>query len=43
VLALVNLARSRVKERFGIALETEVKIVGEFLAGEIRAPEGTVG
>ncbi len=35
VLALVNLARSRVKERFGIALETEVKLVGEFLAGEI--------
>jgi UDP-N-acetylmuramate dehydrogenase len=43
VLALVNLARSRVKERFGISLETEVKLVGEFLADEIRAPEGGVG
>ncbi len=40
VLALVNLARSRVKERFGIVLETEVRLVGEFLAedlGELRA------
>jgi UDP-N-acetylmuramate dehydrogenase len=35
VLALVNLARSRVKDRFGVALETEVRLVGEFLAGEI--------
>jgi UDP-N-acetylmuramate dehydrogenase len=43
VLALVNLARSRVKERFGIALETEVRLVGEFLADEIRAPGGGVG
>jgi UDP-N-acetylmuramate dehydrogenase len=32
VLALVELARSRVKDRFGIALETEVRLVGEFLA-----------
>jgi UDP-N-acetylmuramate dehydrogenase len=32
VLALMNLARSRVKERFGIALDTEVKLLGEFLA-----------
>jgi len=32
VLALVNLARSRVKERFGIVLETEVRLVGDFLA-----------
>ena len=30
VLALVNLARARVKERFGIVLETEVRLVGEF-------------
>ncbi len=35
VLALVNLARSRVKERFGIVLETEVKLLGEFLAEEV--------
>jgi UDP-N-acetylmuramate dehydrogenase len=35
VLALMNLARSRVKERFGIVLETEVKLLGEFLADEI--------
>jgi UDP-N-acetylmuramate dehydrogenase len=35
VLALLKLARSRVKERFGIALETEVKLLGEFLAAEI--------
>ena len=34
VLALVNLARSRVKERFGITLEPEVRLAGEFLAGE---------
>jgi UDP-N-acetylmuramate dehydrogenase len=34
VLALVNLARSRVKERFGIALEPEVRLAGEFLADE---------
>ncbi len=35
VLALVNLARSRVKERFGIALETEVRLLGEFLAEDV--------
>jgi UDP-N-acetylmuramate dehydrogenase len=35
VLALMNLARSRVKERFGTVLETEVKLLGEFLAEEI--------
>ncbi len=34
VLALVNLARSRVKEAFGRVLEPEVRLVGEFLAGE---------
>jgi UDP-N-acetylmuramate dehydrogenase len=36
VLGLVNLARSRVKERFGIALETEVRLVGAFLAGDLQ-------
>lgn len=36
VLTLVNLARSRVLERFGIRLETEVKLLGEFLADEIE-------
>lgn len=35
VLSLMNLARSRVKERFGVTLETEVKLLGEFLAGEV--------
>lgn len=35
VLTLMNLARSRVKERFGIVLETEVKLLGEFLADEL--------
>jgi UDP-N-acetylmuramate dehydrogenase len=34
VLALVNLARSRVKEGFGITLEPEVRLAGEFLADE---------
>jgi UDP-N-acetylmuramate dehydrogenase len=34
VLALVHLARSRVTERFGIALETEVRLLGEFPAEE---------
>lgn len=34
VLVLVKLARSRVKERFGIDLEPEVRLMGEFLAGE---------
>jgi UDP-N-acetylmuramate dehydrogenase len=36
VLALMKLARSRVKEQFGIVLETEVKLIGEFLADEIE-------
>lgn len=36
VLTLVNLARSRVKERFGIVLETEVRLLGEFLADEVQ-------
>ncbi len=35
VLALMNLARSRVKETFGIALEAEVRLLGEFLADEV--------
>jgi UDP-N-acetylmuramate dehydrogenase len=35
VLALIHLARTRVKERFGIALETEVRLAGEFLADEV--------
>jgi UDP-N-acetylmuramate dehydrogenase len=30
VLALVDLASARVKERFGIVLETEVRLLGEF-------------
>jgi UDP-N-acetylmuramate dehydrogenase len=34
VLALVNLARARVKDAFGIALEPEVRLAGEFLADE---------
>ncbi len=40
VLALVRLARARVRERFGIALEPEVRLLGEFLAedlGDLRA------
>jgi UDP-N-acetylmuramate dehydrogenase len=40
VLALVSLARARVKERFGIVLEPEVRLLGEFLAedlGDLRA------
>ncbi|HEX9244178.1 MAG TPA: UDP-N-acetylmuramate dehydrogenase [Anaeromyxobacter sp.] len=36
VLGLVNLARSRVKERFGIALETEVRLAGAFLAEDLQ-------
>jgi UDP-N-acetylmuramate dehydrogenase len=34
VLALMNLARSRVRERFGVVLEPEVRLVGEFEEGE---------
>jgi UDP-N-acetylmuramate dehydrogenase len=33
VLALVELARARVRERFGVALETEVRLLGEFSEG----------
>jgi UDP-N-acetylmuramate dehydrogenase len=35
VLALIRLARARVRERFGVILETEVRFLGEFLAGEL--------
>jgi UDP-N-acetylmuramate dehydrogenase len=38
VLALVNLARSRVKARFGVVLEPEVRLLGEFLADEAIEP-----
>jgi UDP-N-acetylmuramate dehydrogenase len=34
VLALVRLMRARVRERFGVALETEVKLVGDFAEDE---------
>ncbi len=39
VLALVNLARSRVKAAFGIVLEPEVRLVGEFLAEDLAGLE----
>jgi len=35
VLALMNLARARVRERFGIVLETEVRLAGAFGPGEL--------
>lgn len=38
VLALIGLARARVLDRFGIRLETEVRFLGEFLAGELEYP-----
>ena len=38
VLGLVDLARSRVKERFGIALETEVRLLGAFPAEDVQGP-----
>ncbi len=34
-LALVNLARARVRERFGVELALEVRLVGEFGPGEV--------
>ena len=41
VLALIRLARARVAERCGIRLETEVRFLGEFVAGEPSdGPEG---
>ena len=36
VLGLLNLARTRVKERFGIALETEVRLLGAFVAEDLQ-------
>jgi len=36
VLALVNLARSRVKAAFGMELEAEVRLLGEFLADDLK-------
>jgi UDP-N-acetylmuramate dehydrogenase len=36
VLALLRLARARVKERFGVELETEVRLVGEFTPEELE-------
>ncbi len=34
VLALVRLARARVREQFGVELEPEVRLAGDFAAGE---------
>jgi UDP-N-acetylmuramate dehydrogenase len=39
VLALVRLARARVRERFGIVLEPEVRLLGEFLAEDLAGLE----
>jgi UDP-N-acetylmuramate dehydrogenase len=36
VIALMKLARSRVKERFGIVLESEVRLAGEFSAEDVQ-------
>jgi UDP-N-acetylmuramate dehydrogenase len=33
-LALIRLARARVRERFGVELELEVRLAGEFGPGE---------
>jgi UDP-N-acetylmuramate dehydrogenase len=35
VLALVRLAQARVEERFGVRLETEVKLLGQFQPAEV--------
>jgi UDP-N-acetylmuramate dehydrogenase len=35
VLALVRVARARVQERFGVVLETEVRLLGEFPGDEL--------
>jgi UDP-N-acetylmuramate dehydrogenase len=40
VVALMKLARSRVRERFGVLLETEVRLVGAFLAEDVQALTG---
>jgi UDP-N-acetylmuramate dehydrogenase len=37
VLALMKLARARVKEQFGLTLHAEVKLVGEFEAEDLQA------
>ena len=37
VLALMNLARARVREQFGLTLHAEVKLLGEFEAGDLQA------
>ncbi len=34
VLALVNLARARVRDAFGVTLEPEVRLAGDFLDDE---------
>ena len=36
VLGLLELARSRVKEQFGLTLHAEVKLLGEFEAGDLQ-------
>ena len=41
VLGLLNLARTRVKERFGIALEAEVRLVGELVAEDLELLRGS--
>jgi UDP-N-acetylmuramate dehydrogenase len=38
VLALLNLARARVRERSGVVLEPEVRLAGEFLEDEGLQP-----
>jgi len=40
VLALIRLARARVLERFGVRLSTEVRFLGQFLAGELEEAPG---
>jgi len=40
VVALMRLARARVRERFGIALETEVRLVGEFAPEDLQDLSG---
>lgn len=41
VLQLMRLARRRVGERFGVALEAEVKLVGAFVAEDLQEDERT--
>jgi UDP-N-acetylmuramate dehydrogenase len=40
VLALIRLARQRVRERAGIRLETEVRFLGQFLADQLEDGPG---